>query len=66
MGGQASKPPERHEMAEKTGVFANRDKGLTVVPEKVWQISSLRTLDLAGNKLLKLPDRIGQMTKLKT
>ena len=51
MGGSSSKPPERHEMAGKTGVYANRDKGLTTVPERVWAIENLRTLDLSRKAL---------------
>lgn len=55
MGGNSSKPPERHEMAEKTGVFALESKGLIEVPAKVWGITNLRTLDLSHNKLVGLP-----------
>lgn len=66
MGGSNSKPPDRAEMAGKTGVFANRDKGLTAVPEKVFTIENLRTLDLSQNKLIKLPNHINTLLKLKT
>lgn len=53
-------------MAEKTGVFAMRDKGLLSCPEKVFGIANLRTLDLSQNKISKLPEKIGSLSpKLK-
>ena len=52
MGASGSKPPDRLENAEKTGVYARRAAGLTIVPEKVWALSNLRTLDLSENKLI--------------
>jgi len=67
MGNQQTRPPERAAMAEKTGVFANRDKGLTEVPAKVFAIANLRTLDLSHNKISKLPARVTVLApKLKT
>jgi len=66
MGNQQTKPPERAAMAEKTGVFANRDKGLTEVPAKVFMIANLRTLDLSHNKIVKIPSRVNALApKLK-
>lgn len=69
MGNQqsATKPPERAEMAEKTGVYANRDKLLTEVPTKVFTIANLRTLDLSHNKIATIPRTVGVLApKLKT
>lgn len=67
MGAQSSKPPERTEMAEKTGVYARRAAGLTAVPEKVWAIANLRTLDLSENKLpAENLKKLGGLSKLKT
>ena len=67
MGGSQSKPPDRFENAEKTGVYARRSAGLTIVPEKVWGLLNLRTLDLSENKLtgdsLK---KLGSLSKLKS
>ena len=67
MGAQNSKPPDRVENAEKTGVYARRAAGLTVVPEKVWTLGNLRTLDLSENKLAtEAIKRLGGLSKLKT
>ena len=67
MGNAQTKPPERHEMAEKTGVFALESKGLVEIPSKVWGIANLRTLDLSHNRIAKLPAKVrGLAPKLKT
>lgn len=68
MGQQSSKPPDRFENAEKTGVYARRAAGLTTVPDKVWSLAMLRTLDLSENKLLTAESirRLGTLTKLKS
>ena len=48
-------------------MFANRDKGLTEVPSKVFDIANLRTLDLSHNKIAKLPQKVGALApKLKS
>ena len=67
MGASGSKPPDRLENAEKTGVYARRAAGLTIVPEKVWALSNLRTLDLSENKLIsEAIIKLGSLRKLKT
>ena len=67
MGAQSSKPPDRLETAEKTGVYARRAAGLITVPEKVWAIANLRTLDLSENKLqTENIKKLGLLSKLKT
>tara|TARA_B100000787_G_scaffold118190_1_gene88393 strand:+ start:213 stop:446 length:234 start_codon:yes stop_codon:yes gene_type:complete len=61
MGGAMSKRVER---AEKTGVIALRDEGLTELPAKLFQIKSLRVCDLTNNKLKKLPAPLGRLSML--
>lgn len=61
MGNAVAKHVER---AEKTGVFALREQGLTEVPERLWKIRTLRTLDLSQNKLARLPDAVGHLAML--
>ena len=61
MGGAMSKRVER---AEKTGVIALRDEGLTELPAKLFQIKSLRVCDLTNNKLKKLPAPLGGLSML--
>ena len=63
MGGAMSKRVER---AEKTGVIALRDEGLTELPAKLFQIKSLRVCDLTNNKLKKLPAPLGRLSMLLT
>ena len=67
MGASQTKPPERTEMAGKTGVYAQESAGLTDVPDKVWSITNLRTLDVSHNKLVKLSPKVRSLApKLKT
>ncbi len=63
MGGSNSKA-ERIEKAEKTGVLALRELGLTgdTLPSKIFEIRGLRILDLSENKLLKLPAALGKLS----
>mmetsp|Transcript_17890 Transcript_17890/g.48300 ORF Transcript_17890/g.48300 Transcript_17890/m.48300 type:complete len:253 (-) Transcript_17890:461-1219(-) len=65
MGAQGS-TAKRIERAEKTGVFALRDQGLAELPERIFSLKNLRTLDVGNNKLLKLPDAVGRCSMLLT
>ncbi|CAM9866504.1 unnamed protein product [Ascophyllum nodosum] len=52
--------------AGATGVLALQEHGLKEVPEELFQLVNLRTLNLASNSLKILPTAIGKLTKLKT
>lgn len=51
--------------AFKTGVLSLRDHKLENIPEIVFELSNLRTLDLANNSLKRLPNKLGTLTKIK-
>ncbi len=40
--------------------------GLTTLPEELWEIPDLHTLDLGNNLLTSVPEALGQLTGLKT
>ena len=56
MGANLSKRLER---AEKTGVLSVQELGLTSLPDNIWRLRALRTLNVSSNKLLKIPPQIG-------
>ncbi len=39
-------------------------KGLTQLPEALWQLTQLQGLDLSGNQLTTVPEALGQLTQL--
>ena len=43
-----------------------RNLKLTRLPDSLWNLTSLTTLDLSGNVLAKLPDSLGNLTSLTT
>jgi internalin A len=42
------------------------DKGLTILPPEIGQLTNLRSLDLNSNQLSSLPPEIGQLTNLRS
>ncbi|MSO77818.1 MAG: hypothetical protein EXQ87_13070 [Alphaproteobacteria bacterium] len=40
--------------------------GLTVLPERLWDLAGLTTLGLSGNRLTALPERLGDLGGLTT
>lgn len=66
MGASSSKEGEKIERAAKTGILSLRDMGLSndSLPGKIFGMPGLRVLDLAGNKLTKLPPAVGQLVAL--
>ena len=53
------------ETAEKTGALNLSGNQLKKLPEKVVQLSKLRTLDLSKNSLKSVPEGLGAMTQMK-
>lgn len=43
---------------------ASGEQVLTVLPDQLWELRSLKYLDLSGNALSTLPSEIGKLTKL--
>src|SRR5262245_51276402 len=41
------------------------NKGLTELPEELWQLSSLHMLNLSGNKLTQISEKIGWLKSLR-
>lgn len=66
MGGSSSKEGEKIERAQKTGILSLRDMGLSTdsLPSKIFSMPGLRVLDLANNKLTKLPPALGNLSAL--
>ncbi|KAL9189766.1 hypothetical protein ACHAXT_009441 [Thalassiosira profunda] len=74
MGNQGSQPrnktgkrvvAQKLETAKKTNILSLTEHGLEEIPEQVFQITSLRTLDLSKNKLQSL-GKISQLKELKS
>ena len=42
-----------------------RNKGIAELPEQIWQLANLTSLDLGDNQLTAVPEQIGQLTNLK-
>jgi len=42
------------------------DRGLTELPDTLWELTALESLDLSGNKLTELPGAIGQLVGLRS
>mmetsp|Transcript_49134 Transcript_49134/g.59550 ORF Transcript_49134/g.59550 Transcript_49134/m.59550 type:complete len:316 (+) Transcript_49134:68-1015(+) len=75
MGSSSSKPTnktgkkvvqQKLENAKKTGVLSLREHNLVDVPDLVFDISNLRTLDVSQNKLQNLSARVTALTNLKS
>lgn len=62
--GAASSTSKRLERAEKTGVLALREQGASSLPDRVWTLRSLRSLDVGHNRLLSLPQGVGKLSSL--
>jgi Leucine-rich repeat (LRR) protein len=45
---------------------AKDSEKLTELPESLWELTTLQTLNLSGNQLTALPEAIGQLTTLQT
>ena len=58
--------PEEIREVLKSGVCNLSNRGLTVLPPEIGQLTSLHTLILGGNELKFLPPEIGQLTSLHT
>lgn len=56
---------QKIENAKKTNILSLTEHGLEEIPEPVFQLGSLRTLDISKNKLQRL-GKVGQLTDLKT
>ncbi|OWY93173.1 putative LRR protein [Phytophthora megakarya] len=52
--------------AKATGVLALPNSKLKKLPDELWQLSTLRSLDLSGNKLSELPPQLSSLATLKT
>ena len=39
--------------------------GLTELPEALWQLTKLESLDVSGNRIYELPEALGQLTQLR-
>lgn len=74
MGNAASQPRnktgkkvvvQKIENAKKTNILSLTEHNLEEIPEPVFQLTSLRTLDISKNKLQRL-GKIGQLTELKS
>ncbi|RLN88235.1 hypothetical protein BBJ28_00001586, partial [Nothophytophthora sp. Chile5] len=52
--------------ARATGVLALPDSKLKKLPDELFTLSALRSLDLTGNRLLDLPRELSDLTALKT
>jgi Leucine-rich repeat (LRR) protein len=49
-----------------SGISDEKAPGLTTLPESLFQLTRLRRLDLARNKLTALPESLGRLTKLES
>lgn len=63
---KAEPPSKRFERAEKTGVLALQGAALQQIPQKVWALGSLRSLDLSSNKLVEISAAVGRLQSLTT
>ena len=52
--------------AHVAGELYLNDNQLTSLPAEIWQLTSLRVLDLGGNQLTSVPAEIGQLTSLRS
>mmetsp|Transcript_25179 Transcript_25179/g.35480 ORF Transcript_25179/g.35480 Transcript_25179/m.35480 type:complete len:301 (-) Transcript_25179:46-948(-) len=75
MGNAGSQPTNRTgkkvvvqklESAKKTGVLSLTEHKLDVIPEQVFQIPNLRTLDVSKNNLKNLGSHLSRLTALKS
>lgn len=65
MGADASTLKKHLETASKTGALNLSDMKLKKLPDKVLQLSNLRTLDLSKNALAEIPEPLGSMAGMK-
>lgn len=54
------------ENAKKTGVLSLQEHNLHDLPDQVFQITTLTTLDISNNKIKKLNPKLGTLTMLKS
>lgn len=57
---------QKTETAHKTGVLSLANHDIDTLPEKVYEISKLRTLDVSNNRIKRLPNKLSILTSLKT
>jgi Leucine-rich repeat (LRR) protein len=57
---------QKAESASKTGVLSLREHKLDTIPEKVYEINNMRTLDVSHNRLKRLPNQLALLKNLKS
>ena len=55
-----------YKILEKTDILYLRDKNLIKLPEELFELRNLKTLDLGNNKLKKIPNGLSKLQNLET
>lgn len=66
--GQAYRAQSRIDRAKLLGepFLDLGDLGLDALPESLWELTALESLDLSGNKLASLPETVGELSLLRS